>query len=185
MKKLLVTALLATTIFTLAGCGNSSSGGGDAAAAGDTQTAADAGTADSGNTAGSGYVFVSGSSSIPVDAEWEAISEALGEPLNYYEAASCAFGDLDKVWTYNGFTVDTYQLDGVDYVYDVNLTSDAISTPEGVSIGDSADKVKEVYGEPESEDSSQIIYRSGNMKLLFILEGGKVKSIQYCSLVLE
>ena len=109
----------------------------------------------------------------------------LGEPLSYYEAESCAFGDLDKVWTYNGFTIYTYQTEDVDYIYDVVLSSDALSTPEGVSIGDSVDDVKEAYGDPEEEDDKQLVYRKGDMRLIFLLSDGSVSSIDYQSSILE
>ena len=55
-----------------------------------------------------GFVFISGDVQIVIDAEAEPIVEALGEPKSYFEAASCAFEGLDKIYTYGGFEVNTY-----------------------------------------------------------------------------
>ena len=132
-----------------------------------------------------GYMFENGGAQVEIDAEAEPILEKLGEPQSSYEAPSCAFGDLDKVWTYSGYRVDTYQIEGVDYISDVIFTDDSVSTPEGVSIGDSVDDMKAAYGEPTSMDGSQAIYESGNMKLVFLLDGDTITTIEYLNRKLE
>ena len=166
MKKRLLSVVLAVGL-VLSACG-----GGKGASQTQTQT-------------GSEYVFQSDGTDVIVGAKAQDILDSLGEPLSYYEAESCAFGDLDKVWTYNGFVIYTYQTDDVDYIYDIVLNSDAVSTPEGISIGDNADKVKDTYGDPDEEDSSQLVYRDGDMKLIFLTTNDAVTSIDYQSTILE
>ncbi len=167
----MVSLLAAAGIF-LAACGSSagSSGAGDPA-----------------NPSGeaTGYTFEDAGTEVAIGVKAEPVIDALGEPLSSFEAESCAFGDLDKTWTYNGYTINTYQTDEVDYIYDILLTSDSVSTPEGVSIGDSVDAVKEAYGDPEEEDEAQLVYRKGDMRLIFLVDGGSVTSIDYQSSMLE
>ena len=169
-KRLLAFVLAAGVVFSA--CSSDGSGGGKADPANPTGEA-------------TGYTFESDGTEVAVGLKAEPVMDSLGEPLSYYEAESCAFGDLDKVWTYNDFTIYTYQTDDVDYIYDIVLSNDAVSTPEGISIGASADEVKEAYGDPESEDSSQLVYRKGDMRLIFLLGDDKVTSIDYQSTILE
>lgn len=177
MKKIIIAAVMLTAVLALCACGEKEiKGGKDGGTEAKTQT----GTEVSAPTGGAGgYIFTSGSASVEIDAAMEPIKAALGEPISYFESESCAFGELDKVYTYSGYRIDTYQIDGVDYVCDVIFMDDTITTPEGLAIGDSADKVKEVYGEPTEEDSLRMIYSSGDMKLVFLKDGNTVKTIEY------
>ena len=109
----------------------------------------------------------------------------MGEPLSYFEAPSCAFNGIDKMYTYSGFELDTYPDNDCDYVSAVLFKDDSIATPEGVSIGDTIEKMRQVYGEYSSEDQNLAIYPNGNMKLCFVLENGVITSIEYKSTVLD
>lgn len=132
-----------------------------------------------------GYIFDAKGVGVEIDAKMEDISDALGEPKSYFEAESCAFGELDKVYTYSGFRIDTYQIGGVDYISDVIFTDDTISTAEGLAIGDSADKAKELYGTPSAEDDSRLVFEKDNMKLVCLLDGSTVKTIEYMTKILD
>ena len=63
-----------------------------------------------------------------------AVVEELGEADDYFESESCAFEGLDKVYTYPGFTLNTYPVDDKDYVLSVVFRDDTVSTDEGISI---------------------------------------------------
>jgi hypothetical protein len=117
---------------------------------------------------------------VAMNAEMAPIAKALGEPTKYFESESCAFQGLDKVYTYGGVVIRTYPEKEVDYVLNVELKDDSVSTEEGVSIGDTKDKVKEVYGAPETENDSSFVYKKGACKLSFIFgDDGSVSSIVY------
>ena len=175
MKKIVMMVLAAVLVLGLCACGGEKviDGGGDGG-----QTSAPSGGA-------GGYIFESNGVKVEIDAKMADIEEGLGEPKSYFESESCAFGELDKVYTYSGFRIDTYQIDGVDYVSDVIFTDDTISTPEGVAIGDSVDKVKEVYGDPSTEDDNRLVYENGEMKLVFLLDGTTVNTVEYLTTILE
>ena len=175
MKKKVLAVLVAGCMLALCACGGKKIEGGEG---NKTEASAQA-------SATGGYTFTSNGATIVIDAAAADTIAKLGTPIEQYEAPSCAFGDLDKVWTYSGFRVDTYQIDGVDYFLDVVFTDDSVATAEGVRVGDSLDAVKSAYGEPTTVDSTQAVYEKDQMKLTFLLNGDSVKSIQYLSKKLD
>ncbi len=183
-------ALTAVCGILLTGCGESEhiiqGDGGSAAPVVSTAEQAGTGEEEQQSTDSAvGFVFASGGVTISMDADASPIVDALGEPNSYYEAASCAFEGLDKIYTYSGFEMETYPTDGKDYVSAVVLKDDSVTTPEGVAIGDSRAKVEEKYGTDYQENGSLLTYAKDGMKLNFILDGDQVISIQYQSGALE
>ena len=154
MKKIICIALVVITLFCCAACGE------------------DAPEAKS-------YVFKSGNVSVAIDDEAAGILTALGEWHNYSESPSCAFNGLDKVYVYAGFRIQTYPLNGKDYIYSVELTDDSVTTPEGITIGTDSDQVKAAYGTPTEESATLLLYKGDGVNLQFILRDGKVTNIQY------
>lgn len=193
-KKIILAALLIAA--ALCGCADSaktiegsvsvkeSAGDAGKEAGEGTQTAVSPGT-EAEETQYRGYAFLYNGVTIEMDAEASRIVDQLGEPAAYFEAPSCAFEGIDKVYTYNSFELDTYPTDGQDYVSSVVFKDDTIATMEGVSIGDSADKMEEVYGTGWSDDNGMKVYGKDDMKLCFIFQGDKIVSIEYRSGVLD
>ncbi|MBR2740763.1 MAG: hypothetical protein IKD87_08870 [Oscillospiraceae bacterium] len=127
-----------------------------------------------------GYAFkTKDGTEIVIDAEFDQFKSALGSEKSCFESPSCAFGDLDKIWSYNGFDVYTYQVDKTDYVSSVILKDDTVGTAEKIYIGDSEEDVISAYGDPSVKDAAQIVYRKDEMSLTFILSNGTVTQIQY------
>lgn len=133
-----------------------------------------------------GYTFVYQDVTISVDALAAPIVDALGEPVSYFEAASCAFEGLDKMYTYNSVEIDTYPDEkGNDRVSSIILKDDMVQTPEGVYLfGTKADMIA-AYGENYTEQNGLIVYEKDGMQLCFILENDEIVSIEYVSTVLE
>lgn len=183
MKRKGFVVILAVT-FMLSGCGEKEKiiTGNDANKASQVQTNDNN---DNSKNSEQGYVFKVGDVEIEIEAEAQAYIDALGEPKSYYEAPSCAFGDLDKIYTYNGFELNTFSEGGKDYVSAVILKDDSVSTKEGVYIGDSVEKVNEVYGQYTSETSTAIVYAKGKMKLCFFIQDDVVVSIEYLNTILD
>lgn len=132
-----------------------------------------------------GYVFTFNGTEVVVDADAASYVEKFGEPVSYYETPSCAFDNLDKFYTYQGFEIDTYYSNGKDLVLGVVLLDDTVSTTEGVCIGDAQDKVATTYGDPTESTDNSATYKKDNMKLVFIFKDGVIASIEYKSLVLD
>lgn len=195
MKKLFCFVLSLSMLFALAACGGGNDVGVIGGADGPTQIIVSGpGTeaepapeepqpADSQPSADGAYAFVSNGVSLTPDAEAEPLVGALGEPLSYFEAESCAFEGLDKIYTYGGFEIDTYpDENGVDRISAVILKDDSVATSEGLMIGDGADRITQVYGEPTSAEGSLYVYEKGGAALRFILQGSEIVSIEYVSL---
>ena len=107
-------------------------------------------------TENKGYLFVYNDILIEIDALANPIIEKLGEANSYFEAPSCAFEGIDKMYTYNSFEIDTYPMNDNDYVSAIIFKDDTITTNEGVGIGDSKEKLLEVY---LSFQQKKILYR--------------------------
>ena len=117
---------------------------------------------------------------VVLGAEMAPVADKLGKPTKYFESQSCAYQGLDKVYTYGGVIIRTYPENDVDYVLNIELKDDSVSTVEGISIGDAKAKVKEAYGEPTSTTDTSDVFVKGNSKLSIIYgKDGNVSSIVY------
>ncbi len=131
------------------------------------------------------FVFVYNNVDVPILAKADEVMPKLGEPTSKFEAASCAFGELDTTYTYPGIEIGTYQEKGIEYISYVLLKDDSVETPEGLYIGAEAAKVAELYGEPTSKTDNSVTYLTSNMKLVIFLEDEAVSNIQYFNIVLD
>ncbi len=193
MKKIM--AMMITAALLLAGCGDSEKvidGNVENAVTGGSQTGSPAETGENGQaqepqteTEHKGYVFVVRDVTLEVDGDAAPVVEALGEPASYFEAASCAFEGLDKIYTYNGFEIDTYPMQDKDLISSIVLKDDSVMTAEGICIGDSLEKLQQAYGSEAAEEGGMLVYGRDGMKLCFILQGENIISIEYRSTVLD
>lgn len=125
------------------------------------------------------YIFTYDGMEISVNEDIESVVNKLGEPIAYYEAASCAFDGLDKFYTYSSFQLDTYPKDGKDMVASIYFKDDLVKTTEGISLYmTKADMIK-AYGEATTVNGNEYTYEKGNGCLYFILEGDEIISIEY------
>lgn len=132
-----------------------------------------------------GYVFIYDGVVVEMDADAAPIVETLGDASSYFEAPSCAFEGIDKIYTYGSFELDTYPMKDKDYVSTVIFKDDTITTPESVGIGDSVEKMVEVYGEDSVSENGMTVYKKDDMKLCFIIQDDSIASIEYRSTVLD
>lgn len=192
MMKRRLAMVMAAALLLLAGCGDSERViGGDVvnvttggSQSGDSQDRQEASQADPAPQESSGgYVFRVGDVAVEVDGDVAPVIEALGEPVSYFEAASCAFEGLDKIYTYQGYEIDTYPVQDRDLVSAVILKDDTVATAEGICIGDTLEKLLEAYGEGVQENG-MLVYARDGMKLCFILQEDSVISIEYRSTAL-
>ena len=178
MKKRSCCILLALSIAAaLAACGGGSESPNGQNTEGPALPTQSAGS----QTDAGGYTFAVSKADnyiVAIDDNMADVLAALGEPLSYFEAASCAFEGLDKTYTYSGFVITTRPDGDQDYVNSIRLTDDSAVTPEGIYIGCPADDVTAAYGEG-SRTENVIRYTKGNSAMNFILEDGKVISIEY------
>ena len=188
--------MTAALLFGATGCGNNEkvidenpqSGGADAAQSAEGQSGGEGAAQATGGQSGqgsdnAGYAFSFNGTVVEIDADVAPVLEALGSDYTYFEAASCAFEGLDKMYTYSSFEIDTYPSGDKDCVSAIILKDDSVSTAEGISIGDSKNKLEQTYGSG-SEECNMIKYEKGGMQLLFIIQDDVITSIEYRSTIL-
>ncbi len=136
-----------------------------------------------------GYIFetqgTSGMISIGVDMDAALVIQSLGEADSYFEAPSCAFQGIDKMYTYSHFEIDTYPDGDTDKISMILFLDDLVSTPEGVCIGMSKEDMEKAYGTDYEVSSGFYRYTKDNMKLSFFIENEEITSIEYDSMVLN
>ena len=179
MKKRLFCIMLALGMTAaLAACG----GGGETPGGQNTEGQELPSQSGAGQPPADGYSFAVSKANgyiVAIGDDMAGVLTALGEPVSYFEAASCAFEGMDKIYTYSGFEITTQPgEDGRDYINSVRLLDDSVTTPEGVYIGCSTDDVAAAYGEG-SRTENVIRYTKGGSAMNFVLEGEKVISIEY------
>ena len=129
------------------------------------------------NTGSLDYYFEVKGVKVEMKADAEAVLKALGSYKSSYEAPSCAFDGMDKIYSYGAYDILTYTADGKDFISGVVLRDDTVETPEGIAIGSKLEDVRKKYN--AKEEGSSINVYSENCRLLIIFDNGVVTSIQY------
>lgn len=102
------------------------------------------------------YEFKSGETVMAMGAEAAPVIKALGKTAKaVFEADSCAYQGKDKVYTYAGFELSTYPVDGKECVASVYFLDDSVATPEGIKIGSKAQDVVNAYGKEYNKDEQK------------------------------
>ncbi len=128
------------------------------------------------------YAFKSGETVIAMGAEAAGILSALGQPSSTFERESCAYQGKDKVYTYEGFELSTYPVDGKDYVSSVYLLDDTAATQEGIKIGSSKEDVLRVYGDGYDAEEAKFgtyTYTDDGAQLKVYTRNDVVDGIEY------
>ena len=172
-KKGLILLAAMTMAFALTACGGGNGG---------------TGTGDSSQTSQStsqdGFAFTAGATTVAMNVPAADILTALGEPQDKYEAESCAFQGMDRTYTYPGYTIDTYENNGLETILYVTFKDDTVSTTEGLSIGENIDKAKELYGDGGTDNGASLSYTKGASTLVILYGGdGVITQIQYGAVV--
>lgn len=131
------------------------------------------------------YTYTYNETVIELNKEAKPILNNLGEEISYFESESCAFPGLDKVYTYPGLEIQTYEKEGIDHILNINLLDDTIATNEGIRLFDNVSKVKDAYGEDYVEKAGQYIYTKGDTRLSFLIKDDEVIAIEYAAILEE
>ncbi len=100
-----------------------------------------------------------------IDEEYKCSEESLG----------CGMGRTCRIYSYESFVIRA--VDGK--IETVTLKNDSVSTPEGVRIGDDAERVIKIYGGEYQTRGESIIYIKDEITLNFVVREGVVTSIYY------
>lgn len=105
---------------------------------------------------------------------------AVGDPNSISSAPSCIGVGEDKIYSYNGFSIESFPASQGETVLNVTITGAGAATSKGVTVGMTASDIKNSYGTPSEEDDYFISYNTGSGKHLdFLMDGGKIIEIAY------
>ncbi len=124
-----------------------------------------------------GYQFQTQEKTIPLGVDFASLN--MPKETNYYEVESCAFEGLDKEYTYDHYVVTTYPEGGTDKVKTVYFLDSEAQTTEGVKIGDTYEKMVEVYGSDYENADNQYTYTKGKTQIIFLVEEDSISDITY------
>ena len=127
------------------------------------------------------YYFETDGTEIRVNRPAEEIRGLTDKAKSVYEMPLCGLEGKELTYDMGHYEVDIIETEEYSKVYSVVFTDDAVTTREGIYIGETAEKVIETYGEPDEREDNSITYTDKDSKLVFIMQGGNVCSIQYCS----
>ena len=115
---------------------------------------------------------------ITLDAPAEPVLKALGAPFGYGEYRSGAHSGVEKTYRFQGLNLRTYSGQDGERILGVMITEEGHQTPEGISIGDSAARVRERFGSDAIQSGCCTVSRGGE-KMVVMLEHNIVTAIQY------
>ncbi len=115
---------------------------------------------------------------IALGAPAAPILEALGAPFGYAESKSGIYSGVEKTYRFSGLNLRTYQSEDGDRILGMMITDNSLQTGEGIAIGDTADRVRECYGQDAIQDDHCVIL-SGSGRMVLMLTNNVVTAIQY------
>lgn len=131
------------------------------------------------STKSESYSFTYKETAVVMGAEAAPIINALGTPKKTFEQDSCAYQGKDKVYTYDGFEVSTYPVNGKDCIASVYFLDTTVSTPEGIKIGSSYDDMIKAYGKNYKAENGVYRYTLGKSELAVYTTNNVVDAVEY------
>lgn len=104
------------------------------------------------------------------------VLETLSGKLGEHTSESCAFDHADVAHFYPSFEITTNEIDGVDRITAIRLTTDMIETPQGLKIGMSEEDAAKAFPALKAADWNLI---DGTALLSVTVIDGKVAEIVY------
>jgi len=121
---------------------------------------------------------------IEMDQDIDYLLPQLGEPLGIFEAPSCAFDGIDRIFGFPGMQIHTYPDGDLDRVHTISFLDDSIATTSGIRLGHSWADVVAAYGNDFIQDVTMFTFTIDRTTLSFFLEGDMVAGIIY-GLIME
>ncbi|MBQ3528572.1 MAG: hypothetical protein IJA52_08485 [Clostridia bacterium] len=169
MKKILSIVLLFALVAMLISCGNTNNDKNDKVDSPDTTAANEnADTTEKEEESNEAFVCkLSGGYEIVIG---EALPD-LGDYIDCSEAPSCIHEGMDRVYTYDGYSVTTSpDGKGNDNVSEVSILSDSVLMNDTITIGVSKDTVVSALGEDYTEAFGVMTYEVMNATVSVILD---------------
>jgi len=129
------------------------------------------------STQAAGFALVYNGVTIQMDDDIEYLLTKLDEPVGIFEAPSCAFDGIDRIFGFQGIQIHTYPDGDLDRVHTVSFLNDGITTISGITLGDSWSDVVAIYGNNYTQDTGMFTYTIDRTTLSFFVEDDMVFGI--------
>ena len=103
----------------------------------------------------------------------------LPEAASVYVVPSCAIEGTDNVYNYEAFEITAYDDGTGEVIYSVYIIDPNMTTPEGLALGDSLERVLELYGEDYQVNGMAYDFYGNETMLSIIVQNEAVASIEY------
>lgn len=104
----------------------------------------------------------------------------LGEYNHVREVESSYIDGTASVYEYDTFEIETYIENNIEKIAAIAITSDEQFTNEGLKLGDSVERMKELYGVNfEMKQDNIYAYKTSDTNILFVVENGIIVGIVY------
>ena len=127
------------------------------------------------------YTFVTGGVELVPGTAFDP--GILPQAQSVYEVPSCAIVGTDNLYNYGSFELTAFDDGTGEVIYSILLTDPNITTTEGLALGDSTEKLTQIYGSNYTEQGSSRIYSGDAEQLILILQNDTVASIEYRMIV--
>lgn len=127
--------------------------------------------------AGNPYTFTFSDVELIPGAAFDAAK--LPDAASTYQVPSCALEGTDNVYNYEAFEVTAFNDGKSEYIYSIYFLDPNLATPEGLALGDTLDKVVDLYGDGYIQEGTSYTYESAGTMLIIILQNDTIASIEY------
>lgn len=177
MKKIFAMLLICAMMLCLAACESAEEAPATTVPTEAATIPADVPEETSAPAAQEGFRFTLEGVALVPGADYDA--SALPEPGSVYQVPSCAIEGTDNVYSFNTVEITAF-FDGTkEIIYSIAILDPNVCTDEGLYLGDSAEKVIELYGDTYEENGTAMIYTKGETMLTLIVQNGYVVDIEF------
>ena len=178
MKKLIAIMAVLLMVCSMTACGSDADVNEDLVITRGTEaTEATQGEASSGEASAVTYSFTAEGVELIPGADFDPA--VLPEAASLYQVPSCAIEGTDNVYNYETFEITAYNDGTGEVIYSIYIIDPNITTPEGLALGDSLDRVMELYGEAYQQNGTAYEFSGNGTMLSIIIQNDTVGSIEY------
>ena len=126
------------------------------------------------------FFFKMGDVIIDMNQNIDYVISNVGEPLGIFEAPSCAFDGIDRIFSYPGLQLYTYPHGDDDLIHTIGFFDDSVRTAEGgIRLGAKLQAVTDAYGDDYVVDTGMYKFTRGSTSLEFLIDDDMVIGITY------
>lgn len=126
--------------------------------------------------------YVSGDVKFGIGDNAREIMDKLGEPMDTFESASCAYQGSDYFYYYDGFEIMANDFDGTLLITGITVDDDTVQIPQGVKVGMNIEEALSLMDVDHSQNGSVYKFTEGSTILRIRAgEDNTVAAIEYCT----